>query len=346
MTALLLASMVASAPCYAEPEIVHCYCETPGTQSMMNIPPRLQWTANYGYCGEVSLISAGLYFGQYISQYDIRAAASKGQPQSKSGSQLLIGVNDAYTAAQLHLQAVEWDTDDEQNTDDFLAWIKQHVVKGHPVAAGIYINHYLFNGDADPNAGDPDYDHIVPVMGISTNHSLSDGNYYDDDGIYFSDNGLWEASGKRPYNFSYIYEAFQASRQQANAKNGPLYSITNDASNYGIAITGIADLKGETFPVRVDTDLNYEHPDIAEGSDDRPAPMPLTLTITVSGLTPNTPYTLYRYNTLESVPDSDFNDHPSYQQWPVEIASGTSYVMTQQISSDEIAVYRAVKTSP
>jgi hypothetical protein len=38
-----------------------------------NIPPRLQWEANFGYCGEVSLISAGLYYGQYLSQYDARA---------------------------------------------------------------------------------------------------------------------------------------------------------------------------------------------------------------------------------------------------------------------------------
>ncbi|MCX7218504.1 MAG: hypothetical protein NTY70_06060, partial [Burkholderiales bacterium] len=28
------------------------------------IPPRHQWNVNYGYCGEVSFISAGLYYGQ------------------------------------------------------------------------------------------------------------------------------------------------------------------------------------------------------------------------------------------------------------------------------------------
>ena len=35
----------------------------------LDMPPRLQWNTNYGYCGEVSLISAGLFFGQYCSQY-------------------------------------------------------------------------------------------------------------------------------------------------------------------------------------------------------------------------------------------------------------------------------------
>ena len=40
------------------------------------IPPRIQWNANDGYCGEVSLISAGLYYGQYVSQYDARVFAN------------------------------------------------------------------------------------------------------------------------------------------------------------------------------------------------------------------------------------------------------------------------------
>jgi hypothetical protein len=37
-----------------------------------NIPDRLQWLHNDGYCGEVSLIMAGLKYGQYHSQYDAR----------------------------------------------------------------------------------------------------------------------------------------------------------------------------------------------------------------------------------------------------------------------------------
>src|SRR5580692_10667511 len=70
-----------------------------------NIPPRYQWDANNGYCGEVSLISAGLYYGQYVSQYDIRALAIKNVPQNDG--QLLIGLNDQYAASQLHLNSIE-----------------------------------------------------------------------------------------------------------------------------------------------------------------------------------------------------------------------------------------------
>lgn len=47
-----------------------------------HLPPRLQWEHNGGYCGEVSMIVAGLYYGQYLSQYDVRAIASPGMPQN------------------------------------------------------------------------------------------------------------------------------------------------------------------------------------------------------------------------------------------------------------------------
>lgn len=73
-----------------------------------DIPPRLQWEANYGYCGEVSFINAGLYYGQYVSQYDARAIASKNRGQSLEESQLLIGVNDLHAAEQMHLKAEPW----------------------------------------------------------------------------------------------------------------------------------------------------------------------------------------------------------------------------------------------
>ena len=310
-----------------------------------NIPPRYQWENNAGYCGEVSLISAGLYYGQYVSQYDARAIACMDLPQNKS--QLLLGKNDLYAATMMHLNAIEWDTYAEQNTDQFLAWVKQNVVKGYPVAIGIYMNEYLFYENTDPDAGDSEYDHIVPVTGIGSNYSLGDPSYYGDDILYFSDNGVWGDTSNPPYHFAYGFDACQASRKQANAKNGAIYSLSNDGSNYGIAITGVMDLHKDTFPVRIDTNDNEELPEIEDGSSVRPSPMPLTLTITVSNLEPNVHYNLYRYDSFESVPNSQFNAHASdaSESWPIQINAGSTFVMTQEINSDEIAIYRAVMAS-
>jgi hypothetical protein len=312
-----------------------------------NIPPRFQWNGNFGYCGEVSLISAGLYYGQYVSQYEARAIASKNAKQNKTGSQLLLGVNDTYAAAQMHLNAVEWNTAAETDTDSFLAWVKQNVVNGYPVAIGIYTNEYLFYGNTKSTAGDPDYDHIVPVTGFSSNHPLTSTSYYSDDILTFSDNGLWGNPSNPPYIFSYPIGSFQATRKEANSKTGAIYSVTNDASNYGIAVTGVMDTDHDTMPVRVATNVNDEVPAIVDGSNTRPAPMSLTLTITVSGLEPGVTYNLYRYNNFTSVPDHQFNANANeaYETWSINIVSGSKYSMTESISSDEIAAYRVVPAS-
>lgn len=312
-----------------------------------DLPPRLQWNENFGYCGEVSMISAGLYYGQYISQYTARAIASQNTPQYLTKSQLLLGINDQYAAAKMHLKAIAWNTSAEKKTQQFLTWIKKNVLEGYPVIIGIYTNEYLFYNKKNPKAGNSDYDHIVPVFEISSYHSLDHTDYYADDVIYFSDNGLWGDSVYPPYIFSYPFAVFQANRKQANAKNGSIYSLSNSGSNYGIAITGIIDLNGDTFPIRVDTNLNDEKPEIQNGTNIPPEPTPLTLTITLSNLEPHILYNLYRYDDLELVPDSDFNAHASqaYEKWQIQIGSGSTFVMTQQIQSDEIAVYRAVKAT-
>ncbi len=310
-----------------------------------DLPPRLQWNENFGYCGEVSLISAGLHFGQYVSQYDARSIASNGKAQYRTGSQLLLGVNDQFAANAMHLNAVEWDAPAGSTSQDFLAWVKAQVLQGVPVAIGVYTNEYRFYGSTNPRAGDPLYDHIVPVNGIVSSHPAGDPGYYADDVIAFSDNGLWAPAGSPPYEFSYRFGGFQKTRTQANAHAGPIYSLALQGGDYGLAVTGVSDLYHDTLPVRLATNVNYEKPDIANHSTVRPAPMPIVLTVTISGLQPGVDYKLYRYNDFAKVPDFAFNAAASQaaESWNVRIDSGSQFVMTEQIQSDEIAVYRAVR---
>ncbi len=313
--------------------------------SRLPIPPRLQWNANGGYCGEVSLISAGLYYGQYLSQYDARAAAIGGIPQRKG--ELLLGSNATRAAAAMHLNSVQWQTFKAKSTDEFLVWVKRNILRGFPVSIGVFTNEYLFYGKSDASGGDPQYDHIVPVIRIRSPHPSSSRRYFGRDRITFSDNGLWGNSHTRKYHFTYPFEGFQKNRIQANAPDGPVYSLPDGARNYGIAITGVMDADGDTLPVRLETSKNYEAPAMKDDSNARPAPMPLTLKITVSGLVPGTLYRLYRYRDLASVPDSHFNAHASSaaEIRDIQISSGTTAVQTQQILSDEVAVYRAVSAT-
>jgi hypothetical protein len=317
------------------------------TYSAVNsLPPRIQWNANYGYCGESSFISAGLSYGQYLSQYDARAIASNNALQNLSGSQLLLGVNDVATAKAMHLAATPFNIATQTSTTAFLTWVKSNVIAGHPVVMGVFMNQSRFYGNKNPTAGDGDYDHIVVVTGITSSHPLTGpAVYYADDIITFNDNGLWTGtpSGQPQNVFSRSFGAFAATRQQANAATAPVYSLKN-GPDYGIAITGIIDLSRETVPVRLSTSVNAETPGIVNNTTTRPAAKPVTLTVTVSGLKPGVTYNLYRYTSIAAVPDSNINANAAKaaQKWAITVTSGSTYTMTQTINSNEIAVYRAV----
>jgi len=315
-----------------------------------DIPARLQWNANKGYCGEVAFINAGLYYGQYLSQYDIRAIASPNKTQNLVSAQLLLGVNDTFAATQLHLNATPWKTSNKQSSSSFLTWVKSNVISKYPVIIGVYTNEYKFNGTTNVNAGDTDYDHIVTVTGVTSKTALNNpATYYGDDVLRLIDHGIWTGTSNNlpQYTFNYPFSSFQGTRQQANASTAPVYTLPLGNSNFGIAITGVTDLDGSTVPVRLATSANSESPSMKDGSTTRPASKPLTLTITVSNLKPNVSYNLYRYNSVASVPNSGFNKNASkaFQTLPVKISSGSTFVTKMTINSNEIAIFRAVPSA-
>lgn len=308
------------------------------------VPPRLQWEANHGYCGEVAMISAGLYYGQYLSQYDARICAIGRTPQNRG--ELLLGVNARRAATRMALSFEEWNTRNEPTPDPgaFLDWVRGHLQQGHPVIIGVFNNEYLLYGIKNPNAGDPDYDHIVPVIGVKSDTSAKTAS--GSDTIIFSDNGLYGNAQNRPYIFEYRFDQFSGDRMQANASGRPVYMLPDDGPNYGIAVLGVADTDGETLPVRITTDRNFENPAIAEGSNLRPPPMPLTLKITVSNLTPNVDYRLYRYDRLAAVPTSRFNAHASRAVEVIPLrSSGDTFSLTRSIQSDDQVAFRCVRAS-
>ena len=330
----------------------------------LNLPVRFQWFNNSGYCGETSLISAGLYYGQYISQFLAREIAAGGNPNPQSDTQLLLGLNDNIAAEMMHLNFVQWSP--IVNTNEFLTWVKAYVLNGFPVTIGVYTNECLFYDDCTATAGQSEYDHIVPVIGIQSSQPLTPPPpvpppfpaFLETDQITFSDNGIQGPvdnptnppnlpNPMDPYYFTYTFAGIQTNRAQANSPSGQWYSLTNDADTFAIAILGVKDLDGDTIPVRVDTNVNYEFPEIVDGSNVMPAPMPLTLTVTVTIPNTSLAYNLYRYNNLTLVPESMFNANAGHavQQWLIPAHSGSTFVITQNIMSNEVAAYRAVSTT-
>ena len=67
------------------------------------------------------------------------------------------------------------------------------------------------------------------------------------------------------------------------------------------------DTTHEILPVHVYTSLNYEKPEIVDGSNTRPDGEELTLTVKVSNIVPGKQYNLYRYSSFHSTPKMNYN---------------------------------------
>ncbi|KAJ3288493.1 hypothetical protein HDU79_004805 [Rhizoclosmatium sp. JEL0117] len=299
--------------------------------------PRVQWGANWGYCGELSFISSGLLLGQYVSQYDARGAATDYMDQTENNSQLRLGYynyhgsskpgEDAHAGDLLRLNVERWDWT-IVDTQKHLLWIKKHLVAGHSVT----LTEYTAGGDSDI------YDHIVTAVAVHSNHLLDFETFYPDDVITIEDH-----SGSLPTfkfgDFIVTRKSGRAGLMRANAESF--------VYNYATAITGVADSNGETFPVSISTDKVAEDPEIKGGSTVRPRASNFTLTVTVGGLTPDVLYNLYTYNDFNKVPGCNFNANAAqaFRVESIKILNGTSYEFKEQILSSDMRFYRVVEAN-
>ncbi len=255
------------------------------------VVPFYQWESNNGYCGETSMIEAGMNNGQWISQYNARllcGAAGNGRdapvgapllqagPRSYCGAhdqtpdynaQLLLESAAAANAAQcLSNYRLAFDLYDPPpgavgmaGYEAYMAWVKAKVVAGAQVTIGVF----------EPGGTDSQYDHIVTVTRVGTNHDVTDTRYYGDDVLYLEDHGAYtfangapsdnpavppgagsDAGGCTPYIFAFAFSELPATREQANAASAPAYTILipglaesqthtgGDGVGYGPSVTG------------------------------------------------------------------------------------------------------------
>jgi len=315
----------------------------------LNIPARFQVENNYGYCGEVSFIEAGLYYGQYFSQYDMRklSAAASGVTtniQSDENSQLLLGVNDAQVASVIKLNYALYASDNDCSSGHSsrgLAWIKSQVQLGFPTVIAVYYN----------GASNSDYDHIVTVTQVSS--AYNDTAYHATDTLKLEDHGAWPNVVLTPttsqYFYSFPFGSFQGTRNQANSGN-QAYFLPSDTSicTYAISITGPVDNSSpkQLVPVSLATSINYEN-EIADGSNTIPSALAVTLTITVGNsanpLVVGRSYTVYKYISETLVPTSNFHSYAANAAAKtVFTATAGTYTYTENIMSSNKAIYRAL----
>jgi hypothetical protein len=301
------------------------------------LEPRLQWNANFGYCGETSFISAGMRFGQYASQWTARSLASPQVPQTQGSSQLLLGNNDLAAARRMRLNAVAFDTGNRDTPARFLAWVKNRFVRGDVVIIGVNNNVRILGEPIPGQIGS--YDHIVPVLGI--------GESAPSDTITISDNGLHNVGPTYPFRYTYRFADFPLSRRAANMWGGPIYSLALGSHHYGTAVTGIVDPNGETIPVSLTSSSDGEGLQNQSRLVSPPPASRIRLTAHVRIPDVTRSYTVYMYDTFSKVPTSDFaaQSAKAVAAWTIPAGSGKHWSVTVPALSSDTRVFRAVRTA-
>jgi hypothetical protein len=272
------------------------------------IKDRQQWQKNDGYCGETSFIMAGMHLaGQYVSEYDVRAAANPSlSDRAAQAHQLLIGdvgstdTNDKAASDKLKLRYAFYSptTPSTGNVGEYLGWIKAQLRRGRAPTICVYCK----------DCGNVEYDHIVTAisyestsnddlfhpgdaftycdhLGAYPSGNADDGDYTASDWQAIAANGGIDASSCTRIVVNSLSDPFFGSRADADARTS--YTMPDDVRNYGIAHLGPVDLDNELLRVEMTSDKTFEAPEIqtfSVGNGARPASMDLTLTITVSGL--------------------------------------------------------------
>ena len=325
---------------------------------------RQQWLTNYGYCGETSFIASALYYGMYMSQYDVRRLTSMSNTQSKQTDQVLPGENSEVAAAKLFGFTYEkWSTSSLYTTGtadpttlntNFISWVNGHTSSGHPIVSVVYENADL----AVNRTGSKEYDHIVSIVDSTlASITLCDNGIVDATGMQM-DSAILPTPSQPPYFFQYTYPSpVVRNRTDSLAMlggNNPysFYSIPS-GERFGIALTGINSSEPNLVRMQIlTTDQEPETQPVVALTEARPTPVPINLTLRFYGVDTTLTYNLYRYKDPMMVPTSNYNSfyttNSSNPNVIVEEAafkpSSSPYTLprTIQIQSNEIAIYRCV----
>lgn len=236
----------------------------------LGAPARIQWDVRFGYCGEVSLQTLMLRHGAWIPQEVARLAG---------GGELLLGVN--YKVAMGKLK-IAYTTFTGTGYAAFFGWAKQRLARGEGVVTVAFYR----------GATDPDYDHIMPVVGVET--ASLNGTYAPDD--VFRVNSGYSLTTARRLASGWWCPASNKNDTLVNAGCVPVNTLWGH-SVLGPVYAGI----GPAVALSV----------VQTSEPSRPKSVTMTGVVTVSGLRAGVAYVLYRVDKLASVPASSLIKVPT-----------------------------------
>lgn len=311
----------------------------------MNVQSRQQWGDSGGFCGSMSIQAIAMNYGCWISQSQVRRAAGPGggHGDPENGYEILhTNIEGALDTLKLTHTTFDYNSSLPQ-TSRYLSYLKKELSAGHPVVWMI-----MCKGDSHDTYGIADYDHVEPVWGIFSNHSLNDTTVYPDDVIvHGADYGAYHTT-EGPSLYRTMSSLPDSKAMDGNCKdaqpgvgrNEYYPCVPSKTKDYGFAITGVVEnMVHKSKPLFLAVNL-FDEPDVYAGAP----PTQLEGTITVSELTPGTDYTLYRWNDYHNVPtDTEYADS-AYTSKHTFTATSSTYVYADPagIESSETTYYRCV----
>lgn len=224
--------------------------------------------------------------------------------------------------------------------EKFMVWMKQHLVRKHPVIFGMFVRGGKFLN----------YDHVVAANGVGSK-SLHSSSYTGTDVLYFNDGYDFTFHHNRTFNtLNDTRKMNKNCRNQTRShpsrpswhggdfwKAGQYYHYFCIPNNFGhgMAILGIDDPRKETFPTSIKMNNSSEpHP-----------PGLMSATITVSGLTDGVAYVLLRYDDYTKVPRDKFLKRGGYTKTQKFVAHGTTWTHSdpQRFMSNTVRTWRCVR---
>lgn len=310
-------------PCLAK----ECKKPQKNFELLLDAQPGIQWMDHGGYCGSWSIQRATLVKGAWISQSQIRNHTVPGGGHDEE----ILATNIDLALKNLKLKAEGFDYKHlpTPQADAYRGWIKSKLLAGHGVVWMIMLKGGHF--PVYPGLPYGQYSHVEPVVGILSNKPLNDTRWYDDDYIaHYTD------ADTHTY-----YRSFQSLPDDTSMKGNcahsdyPGYPCIYEKYGFGWAIEGFLDEK-EGLPLSLKVKPSRAEPDTRLGG----RPIPLSGTVTVSGLSVGSRYEIYRWDSVGEA--FDYSKARMVQRF---VASKEHEVYTDPvpIASDSATYFRCVK---
>eukprot|EP00935_MAST-01C_sp_MAST-1C-sp1_P001425 g1425.t1 len=277
-----------------------------------------------GYCGSVSIQTAGLFWGSWITEDTIRGTSgghnANHQILIAYSKDLPIPATSALSVCTaLAYNCTMWNYDKAANPQSaaFLAWAKGYIDAGKPVMMGVYW----------VEGSDSDYDHIVPLVG------------YEQDVFFFND--LHSNVTQQVALSSFVRNRKECGKGSQSSGVDYTFCLPKKV-DYGLAFDGNADKFGVLLPATMKVS-SWTEPDYSKEDGRHELPVELEANVTVSGLVSGQRYALLRFDDHTKVPDSFFLK-AAFAEKTEFIAAGLTYLHQTRFMSNTTAIFRCVRS--